>query len=78
MCRARRRLLPRVYPGEVPPRWVVYAAAQLAQHRGKGAVSQAHDCLSAGKQAVCATRSGHRSWKICRSPSAVGSRRLML
>lgn len=47
-------LLPHVYSGEVPPRLAVLAAAELAQHHSKGAVSQAHDCLSAGKRAVCA------------------------
>lgn len=75
--RAGSLLLPHVYSGEVPPRSAVFVAAELAQHHSKGAVSQAHDCLSAGKRAVCAMWSGHWSWKIRRSPFAVGWRRLM-
>lgn len=68
-------LLPQVCPGEVPPGSVVYAAAGIGQRRGG---ESGHDCSSAGKQAVCAKRSGHRSWKICPNPFAVGLRRLVL
>lgn len=71
-------LLPCVYPGEVPLGPVVYAAVELAKECSEGVVSQARDCSSAGKQAVCAKRSGHRSWKMRPNPFAVGLRRLML
>lgn len=60
--------------------WVRLFTVQLnwPNSAAKGWVSQAHDCLSAGKQAVCAKWSGHRSWKIRPNPCAVGLRRLRL